>query len=277
MFVGKQFDIVMGVDIHIIQPPGPVPPIPIPHPFMGIVFDPAEFVPLKGFNVMVNGIPRGQGGSAVKMTVPHIPIGGTFVKPPTNDGELYMGADTIGVENEPFAYMGLPVLSCQDVGSSSPERENRKVKGKKRVNMSPVSILLPVPKGGKVGVGLKAGRIVKKNACPKMAKKYKKNRPKYAAGQEDSVWSSSQLKKGKNKGKVRCPNCKKLISRTPRKEWHMGHLPGKEYKRDVAKFERKSKKSCKQREKEFKKKYKDPKNYQVECAPCNVSHKFEKK
>jgi hypothetical protein len=34
MFIGKQFDPVMGIDTHLIQPPGPVPPVPVPHPFM---------------------------------------------------------------------------------------------------------------------------------------------------------------------------------------------------------------------------------------------------
>lgn len=45
MLAGKQFDIVLGVDIHIIQPPGPVPPLPIPHPFIGMIFDPISFLP----------------------------------------------------------------------------------------------------------------------------------------------------------------------------------------------------------------------------------------
>jgi len=39
----KHLDIVMGIDIHIIQPPGPVPPLPIPHPFIGIIFDSQDY------------------------------------------------------------------------------------------------------------------------------------------------------------------------------------------------------------------------------------------
>ena len=39
----KHLDIVLGVDIHIIQPPGPVPPVPIPHPFIGIVMDSGDY------------------------------------------------------------------------------------------------------------------------------------------------------------------------------------------------------------------------------------------
>jgi hypothetical protein len=41
----KHLDPVLGVDIHfIITPPGPV--VPIPHPHIGIVFDPIEYLPV---------------------------------------------------------------------------------------------------------------------------------------------------------------------------------------------------------------------------------------
>ena len=50
MIAAKQMDMVMGVDIHLIQPPGPVPPIPIPHPFIGMVLDPSTF----GSTVLIN-------------------------------------------------------------------------------------------------------------------------------------------------------------------------------------------------------------------------------
>jgi len=50
MPAAKQFDPVMGVDIHIIlipTPGGPVP-TPLPHPFIGMVFDPMDFIPVIG-------------------------------------------------------------------------------------------------------------------------------------------------------------------------------------------------------------------------------------
>ena len=84
----KMFDPVMGVDIHIIQPPGPVPPIPIPHPHIGMVFDPMEFLPVIGATVLVNGLPRGIAGSAGRTMPFHFPIGGVFVKPPSNENEI---------------------------------------------------------------------------------------------------------------------------------------------------------------------------------------------
>ena len=144
MFIGKQFDMVMGVDIHIVQPPGPVPPVPIPHPFVGIVFDPMEFVPFIGAAVMVSGLPRAQAGTTVKGVPPHIPIGGVFVKPPTSDGEVYMGSFSVSAEGEPLAFMGCPVMTCQDAGMMSIPRPNRKSKSKAKSMVLPMSVLLCV-------------------------------------------------------------------------------------------------------------------------------------
>ncbi len=43
MPASKHLDIVTGIDIHIIQPPGPVPPVPVPHPFIGFLFDSGDY------------------------------------------------------------------------------------------------------------------------------------------------------------------------------------------------------------------------------------------
>ena len=64
MPAAKHLDPILGIDIHIIQPPGPVPPLPIPHPFVGIIIDPFDYVPILGATVMVNGLPRAQAGTA---------------------------------------------------------------------------------------------------------------------------------------------------------------------------------------------------------------------
>jgi hypothetical protein len=148
MFAGKQFDIVMGTDIHLIQPPGPSAPVPVPHPFIGMVFDPPEFIPTIG-TILVNGLPRAQAGSNVKSTVPHIPIGGTFVIPPGNDGEVQKGGKSIKAETDPFTYFGAPVLTCNDVGGMpSIARPERHSKCKPKSLLRPTSVLLPVPKAG---------------------------------------------------------------------------------------------------------------------------------
>jgi len=149
MIAAKHFDPVMGVDIHIIQPPGPVPPLPIPHPFVGMVMDVFDYVPILGATVFVNGIPRACAGTEAK-NVPHIPIGGMFVPPPPgNEGEIFMGSSTVLAEDEPLSSLGMPVLSCQSIGMMPPVR--KKVKTTSMV--LPTSVVLSIPAGMPVLVG----------------------------------------------------------------------------------------------------------------------------
>jgi hypothetical protein len=85
-----------GIDTHIVMLPTPAgpSPTPIPHPFVGLMFDPNDYLPGKGATVLINGQPRSTVGSAAK-GAPHIPMGGPFLKPPSNDGELFMGSSTV--------------------------------------------------------------------------------------------------------------------------------------------------------------------------------------
>lgn len=163
----KHFDLVLGVDIHIVQPPGTVPPMPIPHPFAGILFDPFDCLPIFGATVLINGLPRAQAGSAGLPIPSHIPIGGVFPKPPGNECELFMGSATVTAEGEPLGYMGLPVLSCSDIGMPPPARppqspadlEPDKPPKQKPNKQGPVSMVLPtslvlsIPSSRPVDVG----------------------------------------------------------------------------------------------------------------------------
>jgi len=153
MIAGKAFDIVTGVDIHIIGIPSPAGPIPtpLPHPFIGMVYDPMDFIPFIGATVMVNGMPRAQAGTGGKNVPPHIPMGGPFMKPPIgNECEVFMGSLTVNVEGEPFAKLGMPVLSCQCIGMPSPPRSKKKSGPGMKL---PVSVLLAIPAGMPVMVG----------------------------------------------------------------------------------------------------------------------------
>jgi RHS repeat-associated protein len=143
MPAAKHFDPVLGVDIHIIQPPGPVPPVPIPHPFIGFVIDAFDYVPILGATVMVNGLPRAQAGTQGKAVPSHIPIGGTFIKPPANECEMFMGSATVCVDGDAFSHMVHPALSCHDVGMVTPPRPKKK--GKLKTMVLPTSVVLPIP------------------------------------------------------------------------------------------------------------------------------------
>ena len=145
----KHLDPVLGVDIHLIIPPG-APPVPIPHPHIGMVFDPFDYLPVIGATVKVNGLPRAQAGTGGIGIPPHFPIGGTFLKPPGNDNETFMGSATVAVDGDAFTHMTLPVLSCQDIGMPRPPRKG---KGGARSLLLPTTVALSIPAGPPVRVG----------------------------------------------------------------------------------------------------------------------------
>jgi len=144
----KHFDPIMGVDIHIVVlPPGV--PTPMPHPHIGMIIDPMDYVPILGATVFVGPLPRASAGTAGK-PFPHIPMGGPFVKPPMNESEIFMGSATVLADGDPFSYTALPVLSCQDVGMISPPRKKPK---RSYGMMLPTTIVIGIPMGMPVLVG----------------------------------------------------------------------------------------------------------------------------
>lgn len=151
MPAAKHFDPLIGVDIHMIQPPGPVPPVPIPHPFIGMVIDPMEYAPIIGGTVKVNSMMRAVAGTGGKCLPPHIPIGGVFVKPPANEAEMFMGSMTVDFDGDPASYMALPALSCHDIGMPSPPRMKKHTKPKSLE--LPTTVVLPIPAGPPVLIG----------------------------------------------------------------------------------------------------------------------------
>jgi RHS repeat-associated protein len=153
MPAAKHFDPVLGVDVHIIQPPGPVPPVPVPHPFVGFLIDPFDYVPILGGTIMVNGMMRAIAGTMGKNVPAHIPIGGMFVKPPANECEMFMGSATVAFDGDAASYLSLPALSCQCIGSIAPPRLNPKKKGKIKSLVLPTSVVLPIPAGPPVLIG----------------------------------------------------------------------------------------------------------------------------
>lgn len=104
----KQGDKVVAVDIHLIQPPATSPPVPTPHPFSGIIDGSLSS------NVNISSKPAATLGSTATNTPPHIPIGGTFVKPPSNKGTIIKGSATVFINNQPAARSGDTALTCND-------------------------------------------------------------------------------------------------------------------------------------------------------------------
>src|SRR5690606_4452128 len=79
------------------------------------------------------------------------PLGGSFVKPPMNENEIFMGSATVVADGAPLSFTAVPALSCHDIGMIAPIRMK---KPKKSYGMVlPTSVLLAIPVGMPVMVG----------------------------------------------------------------------------------------------------------------------------
>ena len=149
----KHLDPLVGIDTHITLVPTPAGPVPtpLPQPYVGMIFDVMDYVPVLGTKVFINGLPRAQAGTAGQAMPPHLPLAGPFAKPPTNESEVFMGSSTVLVEGEPQSYFGLPALSCQDIGMPAPPRVKRKSTPKSL--LLPTTTVLSIPMGIPVLIG----------------------------------------------------------------------------------------------------------------------------
>jgi len=107
----KQGDQITATCIHIILVPaaaGAPVPTPTPHPFTGILQSSLSS------NVKVMGRAAATLGSMADNTPPHIPIGGSFSKPPTNKATVIAGSATVMINSKPAARNGDKALTCND-------------------------------------------------------------------------------------------------------------------------------------------------------------------
>lgn len=104
-------DQVVGTDVHIIMIPSPGGPVPtpLPHPFSGKIMSGCST------DVFIGGQPAAVVGSKAQCLPPHIPQGGPFQKPPTNDGTISgPGSATVLINGKPAAKTGDQVMTCND-------------------------------------------------------------------------------------------------------------------------------------------------------------------
>jgi RHS repeat-associated protein len=149
----KHLDPIMGIDTHIVMIPTPTGapiPTPLPNPYVGMVWDPADYSLIGGASVYINGSPRAQAGTAGKQLVPHVPMGGPLAPQPSGESEVFMGSATVSVDGDAQSYLGLLVLSCQSVGMPAPVRP----KGSPPTSLVlPTSNVLSLPMGLPVLIG----------------------------------------------------------------------------------------------------------------------------
>jgi uncharacterized Zn-binding protein involved in type VI secretion len=104
----KQGDRVTALDIHLIQPSGPSAPIPVPHPFSGIIDGGLSS------DVLIMNKPAATVTSTATNTPRHVPQGGSFVNPPTNQATIVSGSGTVLINNKPAARLGDTATTCND-------------------------------------------------------------------------------------------------------------------------------------------------------------------
>jgi uncharacterized Zn-binding protein involved in type VI secretion len=106
----KQGDQIVGTDIHIVMIPSPGGPVPtpLPHPFSGIINGSLST------DVNIMGMPAATVNSTATNMPPHIPQGGPFQNPPSNQGEIIMGSQTVFINNKPAARNGDTANTCND-------------------------------------------------------------------------------------------------------------------------------------------------------------------
>jgi uncharacterized Zn-binding protein involved in type VI secretion len=104
----KKGDQVTALDTHVIQPPGPTSPVSVPHPFSGIIDGALSS------DVNIEGFAAATVDSTATNTPPHVPIGGSFVNPPSNKAKITTGSGTVKINGKKAARAGDIAETCND-------------------------------------------------------------------------------------------------------------------------------------------------------------------
>ena len=106
----KQGDKIVAIDTHVIMTPSPGGPVPTPTlmPFNGVLSGNLSD------SVLIENQPAATEGSTAENTPAHVPAGGAFQKPPSNQGSVKCGSATVMIENKHAAHTGDPALTCND-------------------------------------------------------------------------------------------------------------------------------------------------------------------
>ncbi|WP_143305845.1 RHS repeat-associated core domain-containing protein [Chitinophaga vietnamensis] len=113
----KHFTPVIGLDIHIVILFGF--PIPLPHPYIGLVVDPMDYIPFIGASTRINHVPRGKSDTSGKLVfLFHIPMGGPFLLAPMigHNSVNFFGSKKVKVEGNLMSPSGHMLMTCNDIG-----------------------------------------------------------------------------------------------------------------------------------------------------------------
>ncbi|GAA0815920.1 PAAR domain-containing protein [Spirilliplanes yamanashiensis] len=109
-FGAKMGDLVTGTDTHIVLVPSPGGPVPTPTPlpFAGTITGGCST------DVLIDGQPAAVVGSTATNNPPHVAPNGPFQIPPTNQGTVLLGSQTVLINGKPAARVGDSVQTCND-------------------------------------------------------------------------------------------------------------------------------------------------------------------
>jgi hypothetical protein len=144
---------VIGIDLHFVNTP--IPFVPLPHPYIGLVIDPFDYIPFIGATVKVNHVPRGNTDTAgMIITFVHIPFGIGFSLVPMigHDSQNFFGSKTVSVDGAPMSGAGYMLMTCNDIGLPLTFRPGKKFKPIPSLYL-PTSFCIPLQWGKPVLVG----------------------------------------------------------------------------------------------------------------------------
>lgn len=144
---------VIGIDIHFVNMPFPF--VPLPHPYIGLVIDPFDYIPFIGATVKVNGVPRGNTDTmGMIITFVHIPFGAGFTLFPMigHDSQNFFGSKKVMVDGAPMSGAGYILMTCNDIGLPLSFRPGKKFKPIPSLYL-PTSFCIPLQWGAPVHVG----------------------------------------------------------------------------------------------------------------------------
>ena len=106
----KQGDKVVAIDTHIVMIPSPGGPVPtpMPMPFNGTLSGALST------NVMVEDKAAATKGSTGMNGPTHVPQGGPFQKPPSNQATVQSGSTKVLINDKQAARLGDPAMTCND-------------------------------------------------------------------------------------------------------------------------------------------------------------------
>jgi RHS repeat-associated protein len=149
----KHFVPVIGLDIHIVLLFGF--PIPLPHPYIGFVIDPMDYIPFIGATTKVNHVPRGVSDtSGILIIFIHFPMGGPWLLAPLigHDSVNFFGSKKVKTEGRLMSPAGHMLMTCNDIGIPLSLRPGKKLKPLPSMYL-PTSFSIPLSFGKPVNVG----------------------------------------------------------------------------------------------------------------------------